>query len=68
MSSGEGLYADEDDFFAIGFQLRCFIGRENNLTASRTRRGRQAGSDDAPMGAWIDGRMQQLIKAERVDA
>ena len=63
-----GFYADEDDFSAIGFQLRCFVGRENNFAAGRARRGWQASSDDTPMSARIDGWMQQLVEAEWVDA
>jgi hypothetical protein len=63
-----GFYADEDDFSAIGFQLRRFIRRENNLAAGRTRRGWEAGGNDTPMSARIDGWMQQLVEAERVDA
>ncbi len=63
-----GLHAHQDDFAAVGLELGGLVRREHDLARGGAGRGRQAGGDHLAVGARIDGRMQQLVERERLDA
>ena len=68
MSSGEVSTRTRMTLRAVGFELRGLVGREHDLAGGGAGRGRQAGGDHAAVRARIDGRMQQLIERQRIDA
>ncbi len=63
-----GFHPHQDNFSRVGFELRGFIGRENDFATRRTGRRRQARGDNPSMRARVDGRVQQLIEGERINA
>ncbi|MNW11657.1 hypothetical protein D3C71_2091630 [compost metagenome] len=57
-----GFDADQNDASAFSFRSDRFFRGKDDLAGCRPRGGRQAGADDGPGNAGIDGGVQQLVE------
>ncbi len=63
-----GLLADQDHRLGQGVQPLGLVGLEHDLARGRSRRGGQADGDQVPRRIGVDGGVQQLVEAGRLDA
>ncbi|MNT89885.1 hypothetical protein D3C72_2306920 [compost metagenome] len=59
---GARLDAQQNDLASFGLRLDRLFRRKDDLAGCRPRRGWQAGADDGPGNAGIDGGVQQLVE------
>ena len=64
---GAGLLADEDHRLAGAAPALGLVGVEDDHARGRPRRGRQAGREEVAGAGGVDGGVQELVEAGRID-